>query len=171
MAGIIEQMDSSMENLSLEAYPAIESEVTLAALRESCDSDEEFQSVIEAAACEMAMYDVIDDADVALEAAKRIVIQDFKSANFNRIVNRTAIRLAMINKDPNYTKYRKYRDLMMTSRQAIYKKYGAKAKQEARRIIMNSRRKAGNMTTPAGKVVVNKIEKQIEHATKTAEKK
>ena len=130
----------------------------------SC-SDEEFANLMDECATEMALYGVIDDAEVATEASKRIVITDFKAANFNRIQKRTAIRLAMINNDQLYAKYRKYRDLFLLARENIYKKYGAKAKQETKKILMNARRKSANMPSPSGKSIVDKIDKQIDKAT------
>ena len=144
----------------------LESEIMRTAIRESCGSDEEFADRMDECATEMALYGVIDDAEVATEASKRIVITDFKAANFNRIEKRTAIRLAMINNDQLYAKYRKYRDLFLQAREAIYKKYGAKAKQETKKILMNARRKSANMPSPSGKSIVDKIDKQIDKATK-----
>lgn len=166
MAGVLEDFKAtqSIDNLTLEGQPVLESEVLLAAIRESCSSDEEYAELIGSAATEMALYDLISDAEIATEVSKKIVITDFKAANFNRIEKRTAIRLAMINNDALYAKYRKYRDLFLQTREAIYKKYGARAKVEAKRIIKNSRRKAANMSSPAGKTIVDKIDKQINKA-------
>lgn len=173
MSGILESLNNlkTPDEVSLEGQSLLESEITLSAIRESCGSDEEFATLIEDAATEMALYDVISDAEIATEASKKIVITDFKAANFNRIEKRTAIRLAMINDDQLYHKYRKYRDLFLQAREAIYKKYQAKAKQETRRIIMNSRRKAANMSSPAGKTIVDKIDKQIDKVTEKSSEK
>ncbi len=167
MAGVLEEFNglSNPDDATLENQPVLESEIVLAAIRESCSSDEEFAQVVNDAAVEMALYDVIESAEPATEVTKRIVIQDFKAANYNRIEKRTAIRLAMINNDSLYGKYRKYRDLFLDARAKIYKKYGARAKVEAKRIIRNARRKAANMPSAAGKTIVDKIDKQIEKTT------
>lgn len=166
MAGILESLQNmpSIDDLTLEGHGLIESEIVLTAIRESCNSDEEYAELMDEVATEMALYGVIEDADVATEAAKKIVITDFKAANFNRIQKRTAIRLAAINNDALYAKYRKYRDLFLQAREAIYKKYGSKAKQETKKILINARRKSANMPSPAGKSIVDKIDKQIDKA-------
>jgi hypothetical protein len=108
----------------------------------------------------MALSGVIMDANIATEAAKKVVITDWKSAKFNRIAKRTAIRMAMVNNDPLYTKYKKYRELLIDTRDKIYKKYGSKAKVETKKIIANARKKASNMPT-AGATITEKIDKQI----------
>lgn len=166
MAGILESLQNmtTIDDLTLENNGLLETEIILTAIRESCGSDEEFAELMDEAATEMALYGVIDDAEVATEASKKIIITDFKAANFNRIQKRTAIRLAMINNDQLYAKYRKYRDLFMQTREAIYKKYGNKAKQETKKILMNARRKSANMPSPSGKSIVDKIDKQIDKA-------
>lgn len=166
MAGILESLQNmtTIDDLTLENNGLLETEIILTAIRESCGSDEEFAELMNEAATEMALYGVIDDAEVATEASKKIIITDFKAANFNRIQKRTAIRLAMINNDQLYAKYRKYRDLFMQTREAIYKKYGNKAKQETKKILMNARRKSANMPSPSGKSIVDKIDKQIDKA-------
>ncbi len=168
MPGILESLQNiqTPDDATLEGSTLLESEIILTAIRESCDSDEEFDELMNDVATEMALYGVIDDAEIATEASKRIVITDFKAANFNRIQKRTAIRLAMINNDQQYAKYRKYRDLFLQAREGIYKKYGAKAKQETKKILMNARRKSANMPSPSGKTIVDKIDKQIDKATK-----
>lgn len=167
MAGILESLNAmkTIDEITLEGNGLLESEIILTAIRESCGSDEEFATLMDDVATEMALYGVIDDAEVATEAAKRIVVTDWKAANFNRIQKRTAIRLAMINNDQLYAKYRKYRDLFLQARENIYKKYGAKAKQETKKILMNARRKSANMPSPSGKSIVDKIDKQIDKAT------
>lgn len=167
MAGILESLNAmkTIDEITLEGNGLLESEIILTAIRESCGSDEEFANLMDDVATEMALYGIIEDAEVATEAAKRIVVTDWKAANFNRIQKRTAIRLAMINNDQLYAKYRKYRDLFLQARENIYKKYGAKAKQETKKILMNARRKSANMPSPSGKSIVDKIDKQIDKAT------
>ena len=161
MAGIMESLNAmkTPEEVTLEGKNLLEDEIILTAIRESCGSDEEFAQLMDDAAVEMALYNVISDADIATEATKKIIVTDWKAANFNRI------RLAMINNDALYAKYRKYRDLFLQAREGIYKKYGAKAKQETKKILMNARRKSANMPSPSGKSIVDKIDKQIDKAT------
>ena len=166
MSGIMSELQTiaTVEDATVIGNAAVESEIVLTAIRNECASDEEFSAIMESAGTEMALYDVISDADLATEAAKRIVIKDWKAANFNRIAKRTAIRMAMLNNDAMYSKYRKYRDLLIETREKIYKKYGAKAKIEAKKIIMNARNKAANMNSNAGKDITKKIDAQIAKA-------
>jgi len=166
MSGIMNELQQmpTAEDVTVIGNAAIESEIVLSAIRNECATDEEFSEVLESAGTELALYDVISDADMATEAAKRIVIKDWKVANFNRIAKRTAIRMAMINNDAMYSKYRKYRDLLIETREKIYVKYGAKAKIEAKKIIKNARNKAANMNSKAGKDITSKIDAQIAKA-------
>lgn len=164
--GIMSELENmvSVEDATIIGNAALESEVVLAAIRNECESDEEFAALMESAATELALYDVISDADIATEATKKIVIKDWKSVNFDRIAKRTAIRLAMVAHDNLYTKYRFHRDKLIDVRNQIYKKYGNKARKEAKRIIMNARNKSANMNSKSGKDITSKIDKQIAKA-------
>ena len=168
MAGILETVDNMntapASDITLEGNPMLEGEIVLAALMESC-TEQEFADLMNAIAVEMELYQVIPDASIATEVAKKIVITDYKAAQFNRITKRTAIRLAKVNGDALYGKYKAYRDKFLAIREQIYKKYEAKAKQEAKRILKNAARKAGNMPSPEGRTVVDKIDRQISKAT------
>jgi hypothetical protein len=166
MSGIMSELQQirTAEDVTVIGNAAIESEIVLTAIRNECTSDEEFSEVLESAGTELALYDVISDADIATEAAKRIVVKDWKAANFNRIAKRTAIRMAMINNDALYAKYKKYRDLLIATREKLYVKYGNKAKVEAKKIIKNARNKAANMNSKAGKDITSKIDAQIAKA-------
>ena len=168
MSGIMEEINgmTAAEDATVLNNPAVESEIFLSALRAECSSDEEFSALLESAGTEMALYGLLTDENIATEVVKKIQVNDWKSANFNRICNRTAIRLAMINNDALYTKYRKYRDLLIEVRGKIYTKYGAKARIEARKIIKNARNKAANMNTNAGKTITEKMDAQIAEAEK-----
>ena len=172
MSGILEELETigQANEVSVLGNPEIESEITLEAIRLECENDKEFAALLESAGTEMALYGVISDAEMANEAVKRIVVGDWKVANFNRIAKRTAIRLAMINNDQLYTKYKKYRELVISYREKIYTKYGNKARVEARKIIRNSRNKAGNMTSQAGKSIADKMDKEIDQANNASNK-
>lgn len=161
--GLLNELNQlpSVDDVSVIGDAAIESEIVLTALREECATEAEYADLINASAIEMSLYGVIDDADAAMEAAKKIVIKDYKSAKFNRIQRRTAIRLAMKSNDALYKKYRKYRDLFLESRNAIYQKYGAKAKSESRKIIQNAKRKSANIESKTGKSITEKMDAQI----------
>lgn len=166
MSGIMSELQhiAAVEDATVIGNAAIESEIILTAIRNECENDEQFSALLEAAGTEMALYDIISDADMATEAAKKIVVKDWKVANLNRIAKRTAIRMAMVNNDPLYTKYKKYRDLLIECREKIYQKYGSKALKEAKKIIMNARNKASNMNSAAGKDIAAKMDAQIAKA-------
>ena len=166
MSGIMSELQHmpTVEDATVIGNAAIESEIILTAIRNECENDEQFAALLESAGTEMALYDVISDADMATEAAKKIVVKDWKAVNFDRIAKRTAIRMAMVNNDPLYTKYKKYRDLLLETREKIYVKYGSKAKVEAKKIIKNSRNKAANMNSAAGRDIVAKMDAQIAKA-------
>lgn len=164
--GILYDLDSEYcQDVSVIGDPTIESEIVLTALRDECSSNEEFANLVNSSAIEMSLYGVIDDADVAMETVKKIVIKDYKKVNFNRIQRRTAIRLAMKANDAEYRKYRKHRDLMIEARNRIYVKYGARAKSESRRIIQNAKRKSSNIESSQGKSITEKMDAQIKKAS------
>lgn len=166
MNGILSKLQQmpAVEDATVLGNTAIESEIVLHAVRNECASDEEFCALLESAGTEMALYDVIADAEMATEAAKKIVVNDWKAANFNRIAKRTAIRLAMVNNDPLYAKYQKHRKLLIETREQIYNRYSQRARNEAKKIIQNSRNKAANMNSAAGKDIVKKMDAEIAKA-------
>lgn len=163
MSGILENLSNMVtaDDVSVIGNSAVESEIFLSVLRNECSSDEEFASILESCGTELALYGLLTDPELAMEAAKKVVVKDWKTANFNRVAKRTAIRMAMINNDPLYTKYKKYRDLLIEARDKIYQKYSGKAAKEAKKIIANARKKAGNMSSAPGKDIVSKIDKAI----------
>ena len=163
MSGILEGINEIVNpnNATILGNAALESEVVLGFLMDACESLDEYAELLDSAATEMALYGVIDDASIATEVVKKIQVTDWKQANFNRIAKRTAIRLAMVNGDPLYTKYKKYRELLIATREKIYKKYGNKARVEARKIIKNSRNKAANMNSDAGHAITKKMDEAI----------
>lgn len=172
MAGILEELSgvANPDDCTVIGNPAIESEIVLIALESECNSPEELVQLMSEGAMEMAMFGVIDKPEIATEAVKKIQVENWKEANFNRIAKRTAIRLAMVNNDALYTKYKMHRDKLIGFRDAIYKKYGAKAKVEARKIIKNARNKAANMTSATGKDVTSKIDHAIANAEARSKK-
>jgi len=159
----LENMSDGLENLTLLGDSKAETELFLTALESECTPDE-YQDLMENAAIEMAMYGLIADADVATEATKTIVKMN-KTAKYNAIEHRAAVRLAAKNDDVLYAKYAKGRRMMIEAREGIYTKYGAKAKTEAKKIIQNSKRRASAMGSSAGKSITDKMDAQIAKAT------
>ena len=162
MNGILEQLSAeAFDNATVLGNPAIESEIFMLALRDACESDQEYAALLESCGAELAVYGLIDNLGIATEVVKKIQVTDWKAANFNRIARRTAIRMSMINHDALYVKYKKYRDLFLEYRAKIYTKYGNKARTEARKIIRNARNKAANMTSDSGKSITDKMDREI----------
>lgn len=139
--------------------PADEAFLFLTALEEE-STPEEYLEILENSAVEMQMYGLIPDASVALEAQKNIVKLN-KLATFSKVQKRAAIRLAAQTNDQNYKLYRKGRDMMIAARDKIMTKYGAKAKQEAKKSIANSKKKAMGMKSSGGKSIEKKIDRTI----------
>jgi len=166
----------NVNNLSEED----EATIFLEALREEC-TDDEFVSILKECAYEMASVGLVPSPDVctyvlealyspedinnveiATEGIKRIVINDWKHANFDRIHKRTALRMAHNDNFAPAKRYDKYRKLMIQARNEIYAKYLPKAKAVARQIIRNSKRKASNISSPGGVSMAKKMDAQIQ---------
>lgn len=140
---------------------ALETEILLAAIREECDSEEEFNQIVTEGATELELYGLIDNAEAVLEARKTIVRLN-KADNLKKIEKRTAIRMAEKKNDALYKAYAKGRKLMIAARTKIYEKYGSKAKPIARKIVTNSRRKASLLKSDVGKNISDKIDKVVD---------
>ena len=164
-SSLMETLDSliSPDEVSLEGDTAVESELFLAALESEC-TPEEYASLMEDCAVEMALYGLIDNAESALEAS-RTVVKFSKRDTFDKVAARAAIRLAEKANDPEYKKYKKYRDLWRQSRDKIYKKYMTKARSEAKKVLSNSKRKATAMVSDGSKSVVDKMDAAIQKKT------
>lgn len=138
-------IDDGSENLDLD--PAAESAIFLECMYDGCNSFEEFEQLVEENAIEWNMCGLINSADEAFEAVKRIKIDNFKQVNLDRETRRECIRLAKVNNDPNYPKYAKYRKLMKEYREKIFARWETKARSNARRSIANSKKKAASISS------------------------
>lgn len=152
--------EPAFESVSIDGDIAVETELFLTAMMESC-TPEEFEELVTDAAPTLEMYGVIENAEAAMEAQKNIVKLN-KKAKMDSLWKKAAIRLAEKTNDTEYKKYRKYRDLMLESRTKIFAKYETKARKAARDAMANSRRKASNIGGSTGKSIVDKIDKHIE---------
>lgn len=149
---------------SLTLSPADESAIFLTALQDTCDAEEYNELVMEHAS-ELALYGLIDDANIVTEAQK-ITYKVTKQATFSREQKRAALRLARKADCPEWKLYHKYRTLMIEQREKIYAKFGSKAKTEARKVIQNSKRKASSMNSVTGKTITDKMDKKIKEMSK-----
>ena len=165
--------DTAMESAALEGTvdyedteltPADESVYFLDTLMEECQSLEEFQAIVTENAVDFQLYGLIDDAEAAIEAVKRITIDDWKHVNFNRLVHRECVRLAKKNNDPNYSKYAMFREKMRGFRSKIFTRWEAKARTNVRKALQNSKSKASNINTSTGRKVTSQLTNAIKRA-------
>ena len=149
--------EGDVEDISLDA--ADESAIFLAAMQEECTA-EEYNALVMENATELALYGLIDNADIVTEA-KKISYKQTKQLTFTREQSRAVMRLARKNNDPEYKKYKMYHAKMKESRDKLRTKYGSKAKTEAKQIINGARRKASSMNSVTGKTISDKMDKRI----------
>jgi len=139
---------------------ALEAEIFLAALREECENEEEYDRIATECATELELYGLIHSAEIVTEARKNIVKLN-KEANYSKIEKRTAIRLAEKDNSSLYKAYIKGRKLMIAARIKIYERYLSKARPIAKKIIANSRRKASAMKSAGGATITQKMDAVI----------
>lgn len=121
--------------------PADESAIFLETLACGCDTPQEFYDIIEENAVALEMYGVIENASAALEAVKRMKVDNWKQVNLSRVSGNQSIRMAQAANSSDYKKYKKYRALYIKYKKKIEKRYEGRAKVAARRAIQNSQRK------------------------------
>lgn len=165
--------DTAMESAALEGTvdyeddeltSADESVYFLDTLMEECSSLEEFQAIVTENAVDFQLYGLIEDAEAAIEAVKKITIDDWKHVNFNRLVHRECIRLAKKNNDPNYAKYAMFRSKMRGFRQKIFDRWESKARTNVRAALQHSKSKASNINTNTGRKVTSQLNNAIKRA-------
>ena len=141
--------------------------VLLAGLEETFTSRDEFLDFVNENAATMQIYGLLP-AETAMEAAKVQKIRTVVTvqSQLSRATKLAALRLAQANKDPNFDKYIKYRDLMREYRDKIYQKYGNKGKAIARKEMRNAGNKAKAIPGKQGKQMSDRIQTAIDHADK-----
>ena len=149
----------------LQLSTADESAIFLAALQDVC-TEEEYNALVMENATELALYGLIDDADMVTEATKIVKHKITKQENLNREQGKAALRLARKANSAEWKKYHKGRVMMKEAKAAIYKKYGSKAKGEAKKVIQGAKRKAASMNTVTGKTISDKMDKKIKEINK-----
>ena len=90
--------------------PTEESAIFLDAIASECATVDEFYTLVEENAVEWEMCGLIEDASVALEAVKRMKIDNWRDVNRGRVAGGEAIRMAKRDNSPDYKKYKKYRN-------------------------------------------------------------
>ena len=146
--------------------PTEESAIFLDAIASECATVDEFYTLVEENAVEWEMCGLIEDASVALEAVKRMKIDNWRDVNRGRVAGSEAIRMAKRDNSPDYKKYKKYRDLYFKYKKKIEKKYGNRAKIAARRSIANSQRKSACVKSAQGAGITKKLDTTIKKLDK-----
>ena len=147
----------NVDDIQLES--ADEAAIFLAALQDVC-TEEEYNAIVNESATELALFGLIDNAEIATEA-KKIVYKQTKTMNLNREQAKAAFRLAKKANSPEWKQYTKHRKLMIEAREKIFAKFNTKAKTEAKKVVNNSKRKASAMNSVTGKTIVEKMDKKI----------
>ena len=136
---------------------ATESAMFLDMMCESCESIEEFEALVTENAVEWALYGLIDDADEALEATKVMRVDNWKEKNRMRLIRRESIRIAKNKNDPNYKKYKTFRDKMREFRQKIFDKWDSLATKNVKNARRNASQKAANINTTSGRDTAKRL--------------
>lgn len=165
MMNYLNEDNCNPDDIVLDA--ADESAIFLAALQDTCTA-EEYNDLVMENLTELELYGLIESAEVVTEGLKIIKHKVTKQENLNREQAKAAFRLARKADDSEMKKYNKHRKLMIESREKIFKKYGAKAKSEARRVIQGAKRKASSMpsTSTTGMSITEKMDKKINEINK-----
>ena len=151
--------------------PADESAIFLEALACECATSDEFFNLVEDNAVALEMYGVIEDASAALEAVKRMKVDNWKQVNLSRVTGNQAIRMAAAENggkgSPDYRKYKKYKALFIKYKKKIESKYAHRAKSAARRSIQNSQHKVASVkNSPAAVGMTKKLDNTLKHLNK-----
>ena len=155
--------NTNIEDIKLDT--ADESAVFLAALQDVCTPEEYNQLVMENAT-ELELYGLIHDAAIVTEGVKIVKHKITKQENLNREQSKAALRLAKKANSAEWKKYSSARSKMLAAKQKIFVKFGPKAKQEARKIVQNSKRKASAMPSVTGKSISDKMDQKIKEIDK-----
>lgn len=140
------------------ASPADESAIFLAAMQESCTA-EEYQTLVMESATELELYGLINSADIATEAQK-IVYKQTKQQQLTREQNRMVMRMGKRLDLPEYRRYKKFITLALQERNKLRQRLGSKAKQEVKRSMANSKRKASSMNSANSDKLMQKIKQR-----------
>ncbi len=148
---LIEGEDSIVDG---ELDPATESAFFLDMMADECESAEEYVSMVQENAAVWEMYGLIDDAEAAIEASKKVTYDDWKSTKMKRRVGKEVMKLAAANMPQKYEKYRMYREKALALRDEFYSRYKNKAIQNAKLAMRNTGAKAANMNSTHGNKIV-----------------
>lgn len=147
-------LEGDEELVGGELDSATESAFFLDMMADSCESPDQFISMVNENATMWEMYGLIDDANAAVEVAKKVTYDNWKETRMSRRIGKEVMKLAKANMPAKYEKYRMFREKALTLRKEFYQRYGAKAKQNARAAMRNTGAKAANMNSEHGNKIV-----------------
>ena len=131
---------------------AVESAVFIDDIIDSFGDDvEACEQYIGDHSAEWELHGLIEDSAVAMEAVKRIQIDNWKQVNFERLWKRQALRQAAAKNNQAWKKYHYHREEMRKYREEIFQREGPTAKRIVKQSRNNSRQKAAVMKTAHGK--------------------
>lgn len=137
-----------------ELDSATESAFFLDMMADTCDSLDEYVSLVTENAVTWELYGLIDDASAAVEATKKVTYDNWKDTQMKRRIGKEVMRLAAANMPDKYKKYRMFREKALAFRNEFYSRYGTKATQLARTAMRNTGAKAANMNSTHGNKIV-----------------
>ena len=150
--------EPDVDEIQLDA--ADESAIFLAAMQDTC-TPEEYQQMVMENTTELALYGLIEDADIVTEATKIVKHKITKQENLNREQSKAALRLAKKADSAEWKKYEKGRKMMLEAKAKIFQKYASRAKTEAKKVLKNSKRKSSSMPSVTGKTISQKMDKKL----------
>lgn len=149
------------DDSACELTPAAESQIVLETIMGTFEDMNEFADYVTESAAYWEAYGLIDSAAVAMEAVKRLTINNWKKVNFDRLVHRECIRIEARRNPPTslWKKYVKHRTAFRGIRDQIIQKNKARAIKNVRAAQNNARHKAANMQTTNGADVSARLNK------------
>lgn len=131
---------------------AVESAIFMDQIIDSFGDDAEaLEQYVSDYSPEWELHGLIEDSAVAMEAVKRIQIDNWKQVNFERLWKRQALRQAAAKNNQDWKKYHYHRGEMRKYRENIFQREQATAKRIVKQSRNNSKQKAAVMKTAHGK--------------------
>lgn len=151
------------DSSDIELDLATESQIFLDSLMGTFDDMNEFVDYVTESAGFWEAYGLIDNATAAVEAVKRITVNNWKKVNFDRLVDRECIRIEY-KRTPTSSLWKKYaaaRKKFIECKEAIKKKNHNQAVKNVRASMNNSVQKAANMQTSGGRDVEGRLKRSM----------
>lgn len=155
----------AFDDIAEALTPADESAIFLETVMESCETPDEFIDMVTENAVYWQSFGLIDDADVALEAVKRITVDNWKQVNFKRLWHREALRVEARKDSADWKKYVKYRTEMRKVRAKIIQRNENVAKRNVRQAQSHASQKTASMNNSHGGDLNKRINEAMAKST------